>query len=204
MQLSDSMASATKPYQDFSSPSRRARFRPIAGVTKKSFQIDEFNKKRQPYSPQTPYSHQAHRLTIMVVIFTVPSAVFDASHICNDSVMSNRSLTERKLSLLCHRHVTLCTEEEAVISFRNVALWLTWKPMSGRDLARLMDKPRWFEFRVVGGFRAQVLPPMLDFMGIQVSKDAWMQILPEGRRRRHRATDNSMRADRIEHRTTPS
>ena len=76
--------------------------------------------------------------------------------------------------------------------------------MSGRDLERFVDKPRGFEFGVVGGFRAQVLPPILDFMGIQVSKGAWMQILPEGRRRQHRATDSSMRTDRIEHRTTPS
>ena len=53
--------------------------------------------------------------------------------------MSNRSLTERKLSLLCRRYVTPCTEE-ADISFRNVALWLTWKSMSGRDLARFVDK----------------------------------------------------------------
>ena len=49
--------------------------------------------------------------------------------------------------------------------------------MSGRDLERFVDKPRWFEFRLVGGFKAQVLPLMLDPMGIQLSKDAWMEIL---------------------------
>ena len=32
--------------------------------------------------------------------------------------------------------------------------------MNGRDLARFVDKPIWFEFRVFGGFKAQVLPPM--------------------------------------------
>ena len=37
--------------------------------------------------------------------------------------------------------------------------------MSGRELVRFVDKPRWFEFRVVGGFNAQVLPPMLGSMG---------------------------------------
>ena len=93
--------------------------------------------------------------------------------------MSNRSLTERKLSLLCRRYVTPGTEE-ADIRFRNVALFLrAWKLMSGRHLERLVNKPRWFEFRVVGGFKAQVLPLMLDSMGIQVSKGAWMQILLE-------------------------
>ena len=113
------------------------------------------------------------------MISTVSVAIFGASPICNDSVMSNRSVTERKLSLLCRRYVTPGTEE-ADISFRNVALFLrAWKPMSGRDLERFVDKPRWFEFRVAGGFKAQVLPLMLDSVGIQVSKDAWMQILLE-------------------------
>ena len=51
--------------------------------------------------------------------------------------------------------------------------------MSGRDLERFVNKPRCFEFRVVGGFKAQVLPLMLGSIGIQVSNDAWMQILPE-------------------------
>ena len=81
--------------------------------------------------------------------------------------------------MFCWKNVAAGTEE-ADISFRNVALFLrAWKEMSGRDLERFVDKPRWFEFRVVGGFEAQVLPLMLDSMGIQVSKDAWMQILPE-------------------------
>ena len=113
------------------------------------------------------------------MISTFSFAIFGASHICDDSVVSNRSLTERKLSLLCRRCVTPGTDE-ADISFGNVALFLrAWQPMSECDLERFVDKPRWFEFRVVGGFKAQVLPLMLDSMGIQVSKDAWMQILPE-------------------------
>ena len=44
--------------------------------------------------------------------------------------------------------------------------------MNGRDLERFVDKTRLFEFPVVGGFKAQVLPLMLDSMGIQVSEDA--------------------------------
>ena len=51
--------------------------------------------------------------------------------------------------------------------------------MTERDLERFVDRPRWFEFRVVDGFKAQVLPLMLDSVGVQVSKDAWMQILTE-------------------------
>ena len=113
-------------------------------------------------------------------------------------------MTERKFSSLCRRYVTPCTEE-ADINFRNVALFLCdEKPMSGRDLERFEDKPRWFEFRVVSGFRAQVLPPMLDSVCIQVFQRRLDANLARVRRRQHRATDSSMRTDRVEHRTVPS
>ena len=70
MLLSDSMASATKPYQDFSSPSRRARFRPHAGVTKRDFKSTSLTKNGTTH--QTRNEAQALGLTIMVVIVTVP------------------------------------------------------------------------------------------------------------------------------------
>ena len=58
--------------------------------------------------------------------------------------------------------------------------------MTERDLERFVDKPRWFEFRVV-------------------SKDAWMQILPEAAEDSIvLVTDIAMRTDRVEHRTAPS
>ena len=92
--------------------------------------------------------------------------------------MSYRSLTERKLALPCRQNVTPCTEEPD-IRFRNVALFLcAGKPMSGRDLACFVDKPRWFEFRVVGGVKAQVLPPMLDSLGFQVSRTSGCESCP--------------------------
>ena len=90
--------------------------------TKKSCKIHEINKNATTLS-RTRNEAQVHRLSIIVMISTFSFAIFGASHICNDSVMSNRSLTERKLALLCRRYVTPGTDE-ADIGFGNVALFL--------------------------------------------------------------------------------
>ena len=120
--------------------------------TKQSFLNPRQQQKCNHTFPNTQRS-TLHRLPIIVVISAVSVAMLSASHICNDSVMSYRSLTERKLSLLCRRYVTL-GNEEADISFGNVALFFgAWKPMTERDLERFVDKPRWFEFRVVASKR---------------------------------------------------
>ena len=104
--------------------------------------------KMQAYSPQTRNEARVHRLPIIVGTFTVLQAISGVGPHCKDSVMSNRSLSERNFVLLCWRYVTSFTEEPD-ICFRNAAFFLcAWKPMSGRDLARFVDKPRWFEFRV--------------------------------------------------------
>ena len=136
MQRSDSKASAPMPSQDLYSVSRRARFRPHGRVTQKevpSPQMQACNHTLPKHATKHKYEH------------------------CDASVISYRSLTERKLSSLRGRYVTSCTEEPDT-SFRTVALFLgAWKPMNGRDLARFVDKPRWFECRAAS---PSALPPV--------------------------------------------
>ena len=86
--------------------------------------LNVFAPKRVVKSTTFPNTQRTTSTQILknVLISTFSFAIFDASHICNDSVMNNRSLTERKLSLLCRRYVTPGTDE-ADISFGNVALF---------------------------------------------------------------------------------
>ena len=89
--------------------------------TKKSFKIHDINKKCNHTFPNTQQSTST-QIPNHCRYFHFSFAILSASHICNDSVVSNRSLTERKLSLLCRRYVAPGTEE-ADISFGNVALF---------------------------------------------------------------------------------
>ena len=121
VELLDSMASQPSPLKTFP-------LCPDVHTFQTSSSLPASETKMQPYSLQTHNTAQIHRLPIIVVNFTVPGVIFGAS---------------------CRRYVTPCTEEPN-IRFRNVALFLcAWKLMSGRDLARFVDEPKWFEIRVV-------------------------------------------------------
>ena len=111
---------------------------------------------------------------------------------CNYSVVCNRSLTERTSASLCWGARHLFSECCLVLMHSET--------MSGRDLARLVDKARW----LVGGCKAKILPPMLDSLEYSAFHRRLDANLAWVRTRQHRATDGSMRTDRPGHRTAPS